>query len=48
MEEIIQSAGIARTDLANISKQSDVPLAEFPSLLIKEEEQYLKEAMKNM
>ncbi|MBY0597776.1 MerR family transcriptional regulator [Bacillus bingmayongensis] len=47
IEEIIQSIGIPQGDFANIAKQGDIPLAEFPALLTWEEEQYLKEALKN-
>ncbi|PDX99087.1 MerR family transcriptional regulator [Bacillus pseudomycoides] len=48
IEEIIQSAGIPQADFRNITKQGDIPLTEFPALLTREEERYLKEAMKNM
>lgn len=48
IEEIIQSAGVSQATFVNIAKQDDIPLAEFPTLLTKEEEQYLKEAMKGI
>ncbi|MBO1581593.1 MerR family transcriptional regulator [Bacillus sp. XF8] len=48
IEKIIQSAGVLQGDLVNITKQDDILLAKFPAVLTKEEEQYLKEVMKNM
>ncbi|KEK22851.1 MerR family transcriptional regulator [Bacillus gaemokensis] len=48
IEEIIQSTGVPQDDFKNVVKQDDIPLTEFPALLTREEEQYLKEAMKNM
>lgn len=48
IEEIIQSNGISQVDFENVAKQYDIPLAEFPALLTREEEQHLKEAMKNI
>ncbi|WP_205647226.1 MerR family transcriptional regulator [Bacillus cereus] len=48
VEEIIRSAGVSQGDFENIAKQGEIPLAEFPALLTREEEQYLKGVMKNM
>ncbi|WP_459500529.1 MerR family transcriptional regulator [Bacillus sp. C1] len=48
IEEILQIAGVPQHEFEHITKQEDIPLAEFPALLTREEEQYLKEAMKNM
>ncbi len=48
IEEIIRSAGVPQNDFENIVKQDEIQLAEFPALLMREEERYLKEAMKNI
>ncbi|WP_242220344.1 MerR family transcriptional regulator [Bacillus cereus group sp. BfR-BA-01380] len=48
IEEIIQSAGVSKDDFENIAKQDKIPLAEFPALLTREEECYLKKVMKNI
>ncbi|PEY34820.1 MerR family transcriptional regulator [Bacillus cereus] len=48
IEEISRSAGVPKDDFENIAKQDEISLAEFPALLTREEEQYLKGAMKNI
>lgn len=48
IEEISRSASVPRDEFENIAEQDEIPLAEFPALLTREEEQYLKEAMKNI
>ncbi|MDP7981485.1 MerR family transcriptional regulator [Bacillus sp. WLY-B-L8] len=50
IEEIIEIVGVPQNDFENTVKQSqnEIPLVEFPALLTREEEEYLKEAMKNI
>ncbi|MCU5471355.1 MerR family transcriptional regulator [Bacillus paranthracis] len=46
IEEVTNYLGTPQCDIEDIIRQSNLPLAEFPSLFTTEEENYIKEAMK--
>lgn len=46
IEEITNSLDTPQSDIEDIINQSNLPLSEFPTLFTTEEENYIKEAMK--